>query len=226
MNPPLARVAPRPVLPTPSPRVAEIITVSRELLEKEGAEALTMRRLAEVLGIRAPSLYKHISGKPQLEARLLEASLLEFGDALHTVLDRAAADRAATGGAASDRTAAAGGGTGDRSSGLGDGDGGTGTATVVDALLTAYRGYARAHPNLYRLFTAGPLARDQLAPGVEDWAGEPFYRATGDPYRAQALWAAAHGTVILELDGRYLPGSDLDRTWSALAAAFAAAFAG
>ena len=44
---------------------------------------------------------------------------------------------------------------------------------------------------------------------------------TGDPALAQALWSFAHGMVILELDDRYPPGSDLDRTWRAGAAAFA-----
>ncbi|WP_261556582.1 TetR/AcrR family transcriptional regulator [Frankia tisae] len=181
---PLAPVAPRPELAPPSPRVGEIITAAREVLEQEGAAALTMRRLGELLGIRAPSLYKHLAGKTQLEAMLVDAALVETGDLLHGVVDRADA------------------------------------AGVLGDLLAAYRAHARAQPNLYRLVTAGPLRRDQLTAGVEDWAGEPFYRATGEPYLAQALWAAAHGTVILELDGRYPPGSDLDRTWAALTAAF------
>jgi len=43
---------------------------------------------------------------------------------------------------------------------------------------------------------------------------------TGDPYLAQALWSFAHGMVILELDRRYPPGSNLDLTWSAGAKAF------
>jgi AcrR family transcriptional regulator len=181
---PLARVAPRPVLPEQSPRIVEIVAVARELLEKEGADALTMRRIGEVLGIRAPSLYKHVAGKAQLEARVIEAALVQFGELLHGVVDGA--------------------------------DG----STAVDVLLRAYRRYAGEHPNLYRLCTVGPLVRDELAPGVEQWAGEPFYRVVGEPYRAQALWAAAHGAVILELDGRYLPDSDLDHTWTAMAAAF------
>ena len=90
----------------------------------------------------------------------------------------------------------------------------------VEALLLAYRSFGRDHPNLYRLVTAGTLPRAELTPGLEDWAGEPFYRATGDAYRAQALWAFAHGTLILEIDGRFVPGSDLDQTWRAGARAF------
>jgi hypothetical protein len=45
--------------------------------------------------------------------------------------------------------------------------------------------------------------------------------ATGDYSVAQALWSFAHGMVILELDNRFPPTSDLDRTWAAGVAAFA-----
>jgi AcrR family transcriptional regulator len=91
----------------------------------------------------------------------------------------------------------------------------------VAAVLRAYREQGLQHPHLYRLTTAGPLDRSALPPGLEDWAGEPFFLATGEPHRAQALWSFAHGMVVLELDGRFPEGSDLDRTWSAGAAAFA-----
>ena len=80
-----------------------------------------------------------------------------------------------------------------------------------------------AQPNLYRLATAGTLPRDELSPGLEDWAGEPFFLVTHDPSLAQAMWSFAHGMVILEIDGRYPAESDLERTWAAGAAAFRAA---
>jgi AcrR family transcriptional regulator len=41
-------------------RREEILDVAESLLESEGAEALTMRRVAQEMGIRAPSLYKHV----------------------------------------------------------------------------------------------------------------------------------------------------------------------
>jgi AcrR family transcriptional regulator len=97
---------------------------------------------------------------------------------------------------------------------------------VVDAdgrvldLLRVYRSYALREPDLYRLATAGQLRRDALPAGLEEWAGTPFFRITGDPAIAQALWSFAHGMVILELDDRYPPGSDLDATWIAGASAF------
>ena len=90
----------------------------------------------------------------------------------------------------------------------------------VANLLLTYRAYGVGHPNLYRLATAGRLDRAALPDGLEAWAGEPFYLATGDEHVAQALWSFAHGMVILEIDDRYPEGSDLDSTWRAGTSAF------
>jgi AcrR family transcriptional regulator len=62
-------------------RRAEIVRAARALLEEEGEAALTMRRLAERLGIRAPSLYKHIADKAELEIALMGAGFEEIGAA-------------------------------------------------------------------------------------------------------------------------------------------------
>lgn len=62
--------------------MSEAVGAARVLLESEGAGALTMRRLAGRLGIQAPSLYKHIAGKEELEVRLIAAGLAEFGELL------------------------------------------------------------------------------------------------------------------------------------------------
>ena len=90
----------------------------------------------------------------------------------------------------------------------------------LQSLLVAYRSYCLAHPNLYRLATSGRLQRDTLPEGLEQWAGNPWFVVTGDPSLAQALWSFAHGMLILEIDDRYPPGSDLDQTWRAGGAAF------
>jgi AcrR family transcriptional regulator len=168
-----------------TPRAAEIIAAAHAVLEAEGRQALTMRRLADVLGIRAPSIYKHLPSKQAVEAALIDQAFAGIGEVLH----RAAQDSA--------------------------------RGMAVAGLLAGYRAHGLAHPNLYRLATSGPLPRHLLTPGLEDWAGEPFFLVTGEPHRAQALWSFAHGMVILELDGRFPDGSALDRTWTAGATAFA-----
>jgi len=96
----------------------------------------------------------------------------------------------------------------------------TGQRTSLRRLLEVYHSYCLSHPNLYRLATSGHLDRARLPQGLEEWAGNPWFVVTGEPALAQALWSFAHGMLILELDQRYPPGSDLASTWSAGATAF------
>lgn len=60
----------------------EVIDAAERILEAEGMSALTMRRLGEELAMRAPSLYKHVAGKPEIEAALQERALRQVGAAL------------------------------------------------------------------------------------------------------------------------------------------------
>lgn len=63
-----------------SPRARQIVAAARELLEQEGRGGLSMRRIAERLGIRAPSLYDHIPNKRSLEAALISEGLAEWAE--------------------------------------------------------------------------------------------------------------------------------------------------
>lgn len=173
-----------PDVPTRSPRATEIVAAARDILTTRGPDELTMRNIADMLGIRAPSIYKHFSDKAAVESALIADGLREMGNALHHAVAK------------------------------------PGRRTAVTSLLTAYRAQATTNPELYRLATHGPLDRAILPPGLEDWAGEPFFLATGEPHRSQALWAFAHGMVILEIDNRFSNTDDLDRTWRAGATAF------
>jgi len=60
----------------------EIVVAARRLLEARGEEALTMRNLAAELGIQAPSLYKHVSNRQEIETLLAAEALTEIGEAL------------------------------------------------------------------------------------------------------------------------------------------------
>jgi len=163
-------------------RASEIVVAAREMLDEHGAEALTMRRLAERLGIRAPSLYKHLPDKAALEAAVIATGLEDLAVALEESLHNA--------------------------------------AEPLAALTAAYRAFAVAHPHLYLLMTNRPLPREHLPQGVEDRAAAPVLRATGDLARARAVWAFAHGMVVLELAGRFPPDADLDAAWRAGITAF------
>ncbi len=60
-----------------TPRAREIVNAARVLLEHDGIEALSMRRVAQSLGIRAPSIYKHLPDKDALEAAIISAAFEE-----------------------------------------------------------------------------------------------------------------------------------------------------
>lgn len=70
-----------------TPRAREIIAAARDLLEEEGIGALSMRRLAQRLGIRAPSIYKHVADKEALEAALISAGFEEQAALFERALD-------------------------------------------------------------------------------------------------------------------------------------------
>ena len=64
-----------------SPRAREIVAAARRILERSGPEGLSMRAIADDLGIRAPSLYKHVADKETLEVALISDALAEIADA-------------------------------------------------------------------------------------------------------------------------------------------------
>ena len=54
-----------------SGRRRQLVDAALDILEAEGPDGLTMRSLAERVGIRAPSLYKHVADKDELTALLI-----------------------------------------------------------------------------------------------------------------------------------------------------------
>ena len=136
-----------------------------------------MRAIATELGIRAPSLYKHIADKHELEVALIIDGLTEQAEVFETVAD--------------------------------------GADDPIAAIAFVYRSWALAHPHRYRLMTDRPLPRSELPEGLEARAAAPLLAAVdGDPNRARATWAFAHGMVTLELADRFPPGADLDAAWT------------
>ena len=159
-----------------TPRAREIAAAARTILEEAGPAALTMRALADHLGIKAPSLYKHFPDKHAVEVELVAQMLTESAEALEAAESRAPGS--------------------------------------LEALATAYRDYALAHPHLYCLATERPLPRAALPAGLEDRAAMPLLLACdGDLDLARAIWAFAHGMVVLEIHGRFPDDADLPAAW-------------
>ena len=63
-----------------TPRAREVVAAARLILERSGPDGLSMRAIAAELGIRAPSLYKHVADKETLEVALIADALAEIGD--------------------------------------------------------------------------------------------------------------------------------------------------
>jgi AcrR family transcriptional regulator len=59
----------------------QISATAGEILEENGPDGLTMRAIAERLGIRAPSLYKHVSDKRELEVALIADAFTQQAEA-------------------------------------------------------------------------------------------------------------------------------------------------
>ena len=66
---------------------AAIVAAGRRLLEERGVDALTMREVADAVGVRTPSLYKRVRDRSDLVRLILE----DVVDELTAVTDAAAA---------------------------------------------------------------------------------------------------------------------------------------
>ena len=62
-----------------------ILAAARTILEREGAEGLTMQAVAAAVGIRTPSLYKHFADRAAVLAALRETVLAELTTQLQAV---------------------------------------------------------------------------------------------------------------------------------------------
>ncbi|KOG50996.1 TetR family transcriptional regulator, partial [Streptomyces varsoviensis] len=59
-----------------------MVAAAAALADEVGAANLTMGLLAERLGVRTPSLYKHVGGQEDLNRRVAALALSEAGDAV------------------------------------------------------------------------------------------------------------------------------------------------
>ena len=70
---------------SPGDRRTQLVTAARRLLEDEGPDAVTIRRLGATVGIRGPSVYKHVPDKAAIEDALTLAGFTEQAEAIERV---------------------------------------------------------------------------------------------------------------------------------------------
>lgn len=63
-----------------------VVAAGAELADEAGFAAVTLARLADRLGIKPPSLYKHVTGLADLRHRMAVLAMTELGDALREAL--------------------------------------------------------------------------------------------------------------------------------------------
>jgi AcrR family transcriptional regulator len=160
-----------------------VVAAGRQILEREGLEALTMQRVAAAVGVRAPSLYKRVTDRSDLVRLILEDIALELTAEL---------DQAATSGdprqdlralANTFRTFAH-------------------ARPAAYALLFAPRGGDGIAPAIADRSSASVLRTSAALAGQD--RSLPA---------ARTIVAWAHGFVSMELAGAFQLGGDVDEAW-------------
>ena len=74
-------------MPTPTRITPEALrTAAREVLERDGRDGLTMQAVAAALGVRAPSLYKHVRDRDALVRLAAEEVAVELGELMNEAI--------------------------------------------------------------------------------------------------------------------------------------------
>lgn len=174
-----------------------IIAQAQQLIEADGLAALSLAKLAEVLGVKAPSLYRHVGHKVDLLQAVNLMTVEQLFAAMHAA--RAPVDD----GAAADPQA------------------------QLLAIFHAFRHFAHRHPQTYTLLFSLQAegerpAEDHLA-GLAGSLQSIIAEISGESHALAALRGAlalAHGYVMLELNRQLRRGGDLDQTFEQVVIAY------
>ena len=173
-------------MPTPSrTSLEEIVREGRRILEADGLEHLTMHRVARAVGVRAPSLYKHVRDRGDLIRLIGDDAVGELGARLR------AASRA--GDPRIDLAAMAG-----------------AHRAFAHGSPETYRLLWSCLPEGWRVDPAtSARASEPVLRAVAELAGEA---RTLEAARTFTAWA--HGFVSMELAGAFRLGGDVDAAFA------------
>ena len=163
-----------------SQRERLIVTTARDLAEAEGWEAVTTRRLAELIEYSQPVLYSHFKGKDAIMAAVAVDGFAEIAAQLRAARAEAPTARAALAAVLSAYA-----------------DFAEQHPAVYDAMFVRTVNLQFARPET-------PVALREAFDAIRE-AVRPFSADDDLDVETQVLWAALHGLVTLMRGGRLLP---------------------
>jgi AcrR family transcriptional regulator len=172
---------------------AGIIETARQLIERDGVEALSLGKVAAALDIKAPSLYRHIRNKNALLQAVIEQTYLSLFAAYDEALDQSGDDPA------------------ERLLNLSRSH----RRFAHENPNTYMLAYTTPNPEL----NTNPDMLLERAISIQ----EIMSRITGEENSLPALrgsLALVHGYVMLELNGQFRRGGDLAATFDAVLEAY------
>jgi AcrR family transcriptional regulator len=169
-----------------------ILQMARELIEAEGYERLTLKILADALGISAPSLYRYFKSKTELLQAVNTATIEQLVDALRSAVAQ-----------------------------MDDDNDDSDPSGQFLAMARAYREFAFAHPVAYSLAYSSTLPELRIDAQHAEALVLPIQaimaKISGDEDSLTALRGALamlHGFVTLELAGQFRRGGDLSEAFA------------
>ena len=163
-----------------------IIAAARDLLEEGGQEAVSMAAIAERVGVRPPSLYKHFADRSAVVGAVATAVAQDLRLALEEALERAGPDAP------------------DRLRVLADGYRAFAHAMPHGIALL----FANAGPGTAPTLEAQAEAARPVLQVIEEIVG-PAHALAG----ARVVTAFAHGFTSMEAAGAFRFGGDVDAAW-------------
>lgn len=165
-------------------RLDDVVDVATGVVETDGANALTLSRVARELGIKTPSLYSHVD---DIDALRRHVALRATGDLGNQMI------AAVMGRAGSDALHA--------------------VAQAVRLYATEHQGMyelsARARPDDEEFEQSGLRALEPVVAILRDYA----FDETETIHAARMLRAAVHGFVSLEIAGGFGYDADVDESF-------------
>lgn len=181
-------------MPYPSQVTREgIVAQAREMIEADGVEALSLSKLAQALGVKAPSLYRHVKNKDALLLAVNTETVHEFVDMLRRAVAEADGDLEA-------RLLAL-------------------SAAYRDYALAHPQTYTLLYGKAEDASQPSADELEQLALPLQDIMAE----LSGEAQSLEALrgmWALLHGFSVLEIYGQFQRSGDLDTAFEAAVRAY------